>query len=412
MCDACGKSWPADHTHCPNDGCLLQDTIVESRLSQQWSVGEISFTPDVLEATFNESITPILAYSPPEWSEHELPAGARVGDYEIIEQAGEGSMGIIYRAEHVTIHKQVAIKVLSPDLVEDGDAVLRFAEEARAVAMLDHPNIVHVFGFGRLTDGRSYIAMEWLDGYTLQERLAIGRLPFELALEITRQIARGLQASHAKRIVHRDLKPENIFLQDYGEDDDVVVKLVDFGLAKVVKQGKLFTQTTRDGMLIGTPKYMSPEQCKAQRVDHRADIYSLGCVCYEMMCGRVPFVQRSAPALIAAHVQDRPPRPRSLVPTLPDELDDLLYRMVAKNPDDRPSLTEVRQAIATMLGFPTQSFVKLPARSLSGRAPRMPAATNPGVAPAGSRSRHAFVILICALVTAALASVALFLLAA
>jgi serine/threonine protein kinase len=352
VCDECGKAWPANTTHCPDDGTWLpSDTVLAGRESQV-SIGEISFVSEAgrtqQDVPFEDSsITPLVGYTGDKTRPHALLSGMHIGEYLIESKIGEGAMGTVYRAKHKTIGKNVAIKVINENLMEESpEAVKRFATEARAVAMLDHPNIVHVLGFGRLTDGRTYLTMEWLEGSNLARRLDEGPIPYDLALEVIRQIARGLEASHAKNVVHRDLKPENVFLQEY--EDEIVVKLVDFGLAKVVGSDSL-TQTHK-GQIIGTPAYMSPEQCRSKGVDHRSDIYSFGCLCYRLLVGRVPFDHKRLPLLVAAHLHEAPQTPNALGADLPAALDKLLHQMIAKDPAQRPSLAEVRKTVSETAG--------------------------------------------------------------
>jgi len=286
-------------------------------------------------------------------SKSDLEEGTKVGDYEIEAKIGEGAMGTVYRAKHPAIGKIAAIKVISPRVFAEPDAVKRFVAEARAVAAIRHPGIVHVFGFGRLSDNRTYLTMEWLDGESLGARLRRGPLSLTEALDVVRQIARALEAAHAKDIIHRDLKPDNVFLQTV-DGEPPIVKLLDFGLAKVVKRDDMLVARTRTGQILGTPLYMSPEQCRAKNVDHRTDVYALGCMCYELFAGRVPFDHDNAAELISAHLTIEPPNPRSLNPAISRELDSLLPRMIAKDPDQRPTLADLRQTIQKLTGRVTQ----------------------------------------------------------
>jgi serine/threonine-protein kinase len=269
-------------------------------------------------------------------------------------------MGTVYRAVHPAIHKRVAIKVMSRKLFDEPEAVKRFVAEARAVAAIDHPSIVDVFGFGRIPDGRTYLVMEWLEGESLKARLDKGRLPFEEACEIIRTIARALEAAHGKGVVHRDLKPENVFLHRI-DDDKPVIKLLDFGLAKQTNAEDRLVARTRTGQMLGTPLYMSPEQCKSKGVDHRTDIYALGCMCYELLVGHVPFEFDNVAELISAHLVVEPPRPNSFEPGLPDDLDKLLFNMVAKEPEKRPGLGEIRRIIGLQLSRPSQPIAAIKA---------------------------------------------------
>src|SRR2546421_2195250 len=218
--------------------------------------------------------------------------GRRIGNYEIKAKIGEGGMGTVYLGEHPLIGKRVAIKVLLEELVAKQDVVSRFFNEAKAVNDIGHLNIVDVVDFGKTTGERGeevvYFIMEFLDGDPLATRIRRAGLPFKDTMHIMSQCCSALAASHAKGIVHRDLKPENIFLCPRGADKNFI-KLLDFGIAKLTGDGGQ-SHKTRTGLVIGTPAYMSPEQCEGKGlIDLRSDVYSLGVVMYELLTGRVPF---------------------------------------------------------------------------------------------------------------------------
>jgi serine/threonine protein kinase len=274
----------------------------------------------------------------------DLPPGSLVGEYEIERKIGEGGMGSVYAAVHSILGKRVAIKVIGADVSKDESAITRFRREARVVAQLASPHIVDVSGFGELPDGRAYFVMEYLVGESLRDRVTRARVPLDEALEILEQIARGLEAAHEAGIVHRDLKPENIFIVRVRSTAPVI-KLLDFGIVKLAKQDEDVAKT-QAGVLIGTPVYVAPEQIRAAGdVDHRADIYALGGVAFELILGRVPFVRSTVVELIAAHLECAPPIPRSLWPEIPAALDALLSAMLAKDPTKRPTLGYVQEAI-------------------------------------------------------------------
>jgi serine/threonine-protein kinase len=277
----------------------------------------------------------------------ELPSGSVVDDYEIDAKLGAGAMGVVYGAKHVKLGRRVAIKVIAPTMGEDPQALARFEREARALASLHHPNIVDVSTFGTLPDRRSYFVMEYLVGETLDERLAHGRVPFDEAVDILDQIARALEGAHAQGIVHRDLKPSNTFLVRIPREQRSIVKLLDFGLAKLaVADG---VEKTASGAVIGTALYLSPEQARSPNVDGRTDVYALGCIAYELVLGRHPFPEARTPtAAIAAHLTEPAPQPRAIWPGIPAALDLLLFSMLAKDPSYRPSLAQVRSVIASV----------------------------------------------------------------
>ena len=217
--------------------------------------------------------------------------GAVIGSYQIVRKLGKGGMGVVYLGQHTLLGRRAAIKVLLPELSARPDIVNRFFNEARAVTSINDPGLVQVFDFGYHSDGSAFIVMEYLDGEPLDCRLArLGTLPVTEALRLCRQIASSLAAAHAQHIIHRDLKPENIFLVHDGEvASGERSKILDFGIAKLSDEhsGKAKTHT---GMLMGTPMYMSPEQCRGLAgIDHRSDIYALGCVLFHLLTGRTPF---------------------------------------------------------------------------------------------------------------------------
>jgi serine/threonine-protein kinase len=269
--------------------------------------------------------------------------------YEIDARLGAGAMGEVYAARHVKLGKRVAIKVISQRLSEDEAAIERFTMEARTLAQIQHPAIVAVEHVGELADGRAYFVMELLRGESLFERLQRGRIPLPEALRILDQMARGLDAAHGEGVTHRDLKPENTFLV-HLPGEPPAIKLLDFGLAKLAadRAGEdRRAERTQSGVAIGTPMYMSPEQMRGPDVDHRTDIYALGCVAYEMLLGEVPFPHATTvPELYAAHLHEAPPLPRSIWPEIPPQLDLALFAMLAKEPAHRPTLAQFRAVVA------------------------------------------------------------------
>jgi serine/threonine protein kinase len=257
----------------------------------------------------------------------------RVGSYRITEHLARGGMGEVYLARHEIMDREAAVKLLHPELTDKRDVVDRFLNEARAAASIRHPGIVEIFDVGHV-DGRAYIVMEYLRGELLASRLARTRIDLDKALLLTRQIAGALGAAHACGIIHRDLKPENIFIVP---DPDVVggerTKILDFGIAKLLEsQGVVHTV---QGAMFGTPTYMAPEQCQdAAQVDRRADLYSLGCIMYELLTGAPPF-GRGGMELVAAHLRDQPPPLRVRAPRVSPALESIVMGLLAKDPDER-----------------------------------------------------------------------------
>jgi serine/threonine protein kinase len=341
----CGKEWPAGLEACPEDGIALEGATAELARSAAATA----------DARGRADIVAVPA-EPPE----ELTPGTMVGDYQIVEKIGQGGMGTVYGAKHPLIHKRAAIKVISRELSHSASAIERFVREARAVNQIGHPNIVDIFAFGTLPDGRPYLAMEWLTGQSLADRLALRPLELRESVAVLEQICRALEAAHAKGIVHRDLKPDNVFLVDVPGDRPLV-KLLDFGIAKLrAEEGGV--KVTRDGVMVGTPMYVSPEQARGVQVDQRTDIYSLAVVAYEMLCGRPPFVAGSASEIVAMHLDRTPPRPSKLWREVPPALEWILLKMLAKDPAARASLAQFAAALAQMRGEPTDPRIKLPSR--------------------------------------------------
>jgi eukaryotic-like serine/threonine-protein kinase len=282
---------------------------------------------------------------------------SHIGQYRIVRKIGAGGMGSVYECEHVLLGRRAAIKTLLPLLSVQEEVVDRFFNEARATSAIADPGVVQVFDFGYHVDGTAYIVMELLEGESLADRLdRVGRLAPDVALRMARQLASALAAAHAQGIVHRDLKPENVFLiRDAEAHDGERAKLLDFGVCKLAHEGR----ATQSGVMLGTPVYMAPEQCRgAGGVDHRSDIYGLGCVLFHMLTGRVPFDGEGTGELIVAHLQHEPPAPSALLPTLPAAADRLIERCLAKDPRDRfQDMGELLAAIAELLPMVEQAPV-------------------------------------------------------
>jgi eukaryotic-like serine/threonine-protein kinase len=274
--------------------------------------------------------------------------GAQLGAYRVLYQIGEGSMGSVWLAQHAMLGSHAAIKVLHTAYAGREDLVSRFFNEARAATSIRDPGIVQVYDFGRHYDGSAFIVMELLEGEPLDRRLArVGTLDVRDALRIARQLATALAAAHARGIIHRDLKPENIFLV---HDPEVAggerAKLLDFGVAKLTGMPPM----TRAYAVVGTPVYMSPEQCAGTGVDHRCDLYALGGVLYTLLTGVPPFDGTGMLELIAQHMTERPRAPSLRNPEVPPEVDALVLRCLAKDPADRfGSAHELAGAIAALL---------------------------------------------------------------
>jgi serine/threonine-protein kinase len=345
--------WPDGYVACPNDGTRLAPSVT------------------------SYASTGALAVAPAE--EDELAQGSFAGDYRIENKIGEGGMGTVYAARHPLIGKRAAIKVLRRDLSASQIAVDRFVLEAQAVNQIGHPNIVDVFAFGALDDGRNFIAMELLQGESLRARLL---RPIQLgeAVEVIDSVAKALTAAHDAGVVHRDLKPDNIFLVAV-KDDRPIIKLLDFGLAKLQGPSERGVERTRTGVVMGTPLYLSPEQARGDKIGPTTDIYSLGAVAYEMFTGEVPFTANSAVEIMTKHITDAPRPPQDLAPHLPRPLAALLVAMLEKDPAQRPSLKDVRERLAAY-----RAMISQPAFAIAAQAQR-------------PRRRRGTVIVVAALAT-------------
>jgi len=285
--------------------------------------------------------------------------GQSIGNYRVTRLLGEGGMGMVYLAEHPTLGRRAAVKVLHPDLVSSQEMIERLFNEARAANAIGHPGIVEVSDLGVLPAGTPYIVMEFLEGQSLGARMNQGgRLSLRATLEIADQAASAVGAAHGKGIIHRDLKPDNLFLTpDPQWPGRERLKVLDFGIAKLAQRPATAADVrTRTGAILGTPRYMSPEQCRDSRdVDHRTDIYSLGVILYEMLAGTPPFVSSSWGEMAHMHIGVKPPDLRALVPDLPQSIERAVARALEKEPDARfQSMDELRQALdGTLAGEKT-----------------------------------------------------------
>jgi eukaryotic-like serine/threonine-protein kinase len=274
--------------------------------------------------------------------------GERINNVEIVRLLIEGGMGTIYEAEHLLMRRRFAVKVLRRELGADSALVQRFLNEARATNQIRHPNIVEVTDAGVLPSGLPYFVMELLVGENVADRLArVGPLGVELALDIALQTSSAVHAAHQAGIVHRDLKPENLFLTaDPRVQGRELVKVLDFGIAKL--RGEVSVVRTNAGAVLGTPAYMAPEQCrgKPDQVDHRADVYALGVILYEMLTGVTPFVTEDAIEMMMLQVRTPPPALRARRADVPERVEAVVMKALAKDPAHRfQSLAEMMEAL-------------------------------------------------------------------
>ncbi len=288
----------------------------------------------------------------------DLLIGQTIGNYLVTQKLGEGGMGAVYLAEHPSIGKKVALKVLHSEFSTNPEVTGRFFHEAKAVNDIGHPNIVDIVDYGILQAGGGreqlvYFIMEYLAGVTLSQLIrAEAPLPPERALGIALQVADALSASHNRGIIHRDLKPDNIILNQRGRERDFV-KLLDFGIAKLTGGGAVGSHRTRTGIVMGTPAYMSPEQCEGRndKVDQRTDVYALGIVIYEMLTGRVPFQGDGYGEILVQHLT-RPPAPPSQIRMLPAHVEVVVLKALEKRADLRyPTMEEFMRAMSDPVGY-------------------------------------------------------------
>ena len=276
-----------------------------------------------------------------------LNEGDIEGRYRILEKVGVGGMGTVYRAEHMVLHKQLAIKVLRTELLNDSNAMARFEQESRACAALAHPNLVSVFDCGINQLGQPYLVMEFLSGLSLHEIVKeSGALPVAKFLPVFIEATDGLAYAHNNGVIHRDLKPSNILVNPDPRGGEIT-KIVDFGVAKIEDFGGEFQMLTRTGEVFGSPAYMSPEQCRGNRVDQRSDIYALGCVMYEALCGKQAFKGANIITIMNKQMDTVPPPPARLDgKNIPIELQNLIMKCLQKDPDDRfQSMAELHQEL-------------------------------------------------------------------
>ena len=333
-CPTCGTSFRDDVAFCPEDGIPLPE-------------------PD-----------PLL--------------GRVCGSYRVMRLLGSGGMGAVYLGQHPVIGSKVAIKFLHPRFSNDRRAVSRFFNEAKAVNVVGHDNIVHVVDLATTDDGLHYLVMEYLEGEPLDGKIRRQGVlpPVELAA-IAIQCCEALHVAHTVGIIHRDLKPENVFLVTHGGQKDFV-KLVDFGIAKL-NDPVPGVMRTGAGMVMGTPAYMSPEQALGETVDSRTDIYSLGIILFEMATGDLPFSDPEIARVMVAQVNQAPPRPRDLNPDVPEALEAVILKALAKHALDRQqTMEELRAAIGAAVGMALPPLPPVPLIHLEATSDELNQATFPG----------------------------------
>ncbi len=306
FCSKCQNRYPASEQFCPDCGQPLEDSPPgghddpgRRRTDQSSLVGRTLF-----------------------------------GEYTIVERLGEGGMGSVYLAEQRAIDQKIALKVLHAETADNDEIVQRFHREAKVISRLSHPNIVRVFIFGRTDDDLLFLAMEYIDGVELRDKLDGTPVDELVAIKIMKQVCSALGQAHDLSIIHRDLKPENLLLTRFRGENNYV-KILDFGIAKIKypdeHQGP---QLTQQGIVYGTPEYLSPEQAQADDLDHRTDIYALGCILFEMMTGRVPFEAEASVEILKQKVFEQPPSPSDFAPVAPT-MERIIETAMAPDRDER-----------------------------------------------------------------------------
>ena len=309
-----------------------------------------------------------------------------VGNYRLDKILGRGGMGTVYSGEHIYIKKPVAVKILHPQFARYPEAVNRFLREARAASSINHPNIVDVTDFGLLQDSTVYFVMEFLEGKSLEDVIEReGAVELHRALNVANQISLALEAAHHAGVIHRDLKPDNIFLLQKPGRRDLVrlasdktwttereqtfdfVKVLDFGIAKTLVPDELVAETVQ-GAVFGTPEYMSPEAARGEDVDHRADVYSLGVILFDMLCGRPPFEAPQSSEVLHMHIHQKPPSPREFAPhrEITESAERVILRAMQKDANKRyQTMADFRRDVEASYG--TVAFRRF------GAAPTVPA---------------------------------------
>jgi eukaryotic-like serine/threonine-protein kinase len=360
VCPQCQKRYPDNTSVCPHDGTQLQ------RARQAAPSGHSAQQPQRSAQQSQRSSQPSQRQRPNAASQQRQRPGSQpqqrqrsnppsnnpsspqsmgnidlvgrtfFGEYTIVKKLGEGGMGAVYLARQNAIDQNVALKVLHARAAESDEIVQRFHREAKVISMLTHPNIVRVFIFGRTEDDLMYLVMEFVQGVELRSRIdEKGVLEELLAIKIMKQACSALAEAHDLGIIHRDLKPDNILLTEFRGESNFV-KILDFGIAKLKEpEGGQQQKLTQAGIVYGTPEYLSPEQAQALDLDQRTDIYSLGCILYELMTGRVPFTDKNPVQILTKHVFEEAPKPSQFAPDIAPTMENIIMKAIAKEPDDR-----------------------------------------------------------------------------
>jgi serine/threonine-protein kinase len=307
--------------------------------------------------------------------------GRKIGDYEMIARIGIGGMGVVYEGRHPLIGKRVAVKFLLPALSKDKELVERFISEARAVNAIGHRGIVDIFNFGVTEDGTQYFVMEFLDGRPFDQVIA-KEAPMHpaLAIRYLEEILDALHAAHDAGVIHRDIKPSNIFLVETGRTRPYI-KILDFGIAKTGAMKSGSTPQTRQSVVIGTPEYIAPEQAQGRAISAATDLYAIGCMAFEMLTGKLPFRGENPLDTMFKHVVEPTPRVSGHVNDVPAALDELVFKLMQKKPDDRPgSASDVLVTLEALRGQATVDVgaIRRPSGAITSPSAPIQLTTSPG----------------------------------
>ena len=293
--------------------------------------------------------------------------------YEVVELLGVGGMGAVYKARQVKMDRMVALKVIHQHLAEDDTVIKRFNREMKTTSRIGHPNVISVYDFGQAEDGEFYLAMELLNGESLQDRIDRDEhLPVPIAVNVGIQVLKALSAAHKEHVIHRDLKPENIMLTElYGDKD--VVRVLDFGIATFsASSGESNARVTASGIMVGTPSHVSPEQISGEELDHRSDLYGFGVVLYQLVTGVLPFIDPERPLrVLQMHMTVTPETPSTIAPQpIPPWLDTLILELLAKYPDQRPESAEITiERMEAGIAAPASEQTPAPVQRVAVQAP-------------------------------------------
>ncbi len=332
-CPSCGTTFEGEAKFCTRDGTRLQP--LSAPAAPPPALGDAGAGSP---GTTPRAMTPPVGV-PRQFNPAALTGQVLEGRYTILKKLGEGGMSYVYLGEDIATKDQYAIKVLSPTLVKDTNAMARLRREASLGMRLAHPNVCHIVRLGETEDGIVYVVMPFVKGEILSDRNnRKGQMPLAEVIPFVQQIAAGLQVAHELKIIHRDLKPENIMVVKNADGSEKAV-VMDFGLAKERKAGGELEKLTATGIILGTPEFMSPEQLRGKPLDPRTDVYSLTLMTYEMLTAKLPFEGRNQQEMMIARLRNEPISIRSRRPDIPEAVERVLTKGMARNADDRYAST-------------------------------------------------------------------------